>query len=292
MDGLGEQTDYEFEFNGKTLRGWLFLPAAAPPWPAIVMAHGFSGVKEQRLDWFARAFCDAGFAVLVFDFPNLGASDGELRGDIDPAVQIDAYKAAITRLAEVDGVDSGRIGIWGSSYSGGHSLVVAAEDRRVKCVVAQVPYVRPPMEMPDAMRPVFVAEDEKVASGGEPSMVPVVATGGGMAALPTPDAAAWAEKFAPEAPSWRNEVTLSSLGRLLSYRPADRIAEIAPTPLMLVLAEQDSLIPAAHTREAFEGAGEPKRLVAIDCGHFDVYDSCFDDAVGPALDWFVEHLGG
>jgi len=32
-----------------------------------------------------------------------------------------------------------RIGIWGSSYSGAHVLVVAAIDRRVKAVVSQVP---------------------------------------------------------------------------------------------------------------------------------------------------------
>ena len=38
-------------------------------------------------------------------------------------------------------IDPDRIGIWGSSYSGGHVLVVGALDRRVRCVVSQVPLV-------------------------------------------------------------------------------------------------------------------------------------------------------
>ena len=51
------------------------------------------------------------------------------------------YRNAITFVQTLDGVDPERIGIWGTSYSGGHVLVVAAVDRRVRCVVAQVPTI-------------------------------------------------------------------------------------------------------------------------------------------------------
>ncbi|MEA2286928.1 MAG: uncharacterized protein QOJ21_2971, partial [Solirubrobacteraceae bacterium] len=60
--------DVEFDAEGVTLRGWLYAPdGRSGPVPAIVMAHGFSAVKEMYLDRFAEAFVEAGFAALVFD---------------------------------------------------------------------------------------------------------------------------------------------------------------------------------------------------------------------------------
>src|SRR5215211_3699370 len=134
--------DVEFDAEGVTLRGWLYVPDGATGLsPAIVMAHGFSAVKEMYLDAFAEVFAQAGMAALVFDNRNFGASDGEPRQEIDPWVQVRDYRHAITYARTRDEVDGARIGIWGSSYSGGHVLVVAAIDRRVKCVVSQVPAI-------------------------------------------------------------------------------------------------------------------------------------------------------
>src|SRR3954471_7043676 len=128
--------------EGTTRRGWLYVPGnAAGPAPAIVMCHGYSAVKELFLDAFAEVFCEAGFSVLVYDNRNLGASDGEPRQEIDPWAQVRDYRHAITFARTLDAVDRDRIGIWGSSYSGSHVIVVGAIDRRVKCVVAQVPLI-------------------------------------------------------------------------------------------------------------------------------------------------------
>ena len=129
----------EFDAEGVTLRGWLYVPdGATGPVPTIVMAHGFSAVKEMYLDRFAEAFAAAGLAALVFDNRNFGASDDEPRQEIDPWEQVRDYRDAITYAITRPEVDDERIGIWGSSYSGGHVLVVGAIDRRVKCVVGQV----------------------------------------------------------------------------------------------------------------------------------------------------------
>src|SRR5258705_5759507 len=125
--------DIEFDAEGVPLRGW-FSPAEGAGWPgpAVVMAHGFSAVKEMYLDSFAEVFAAAGLNVLVFDNRCFGASDGEPRQEIDPWAQVRDYRDAITYLHTLPEADPGRIGIWGSSYSGGHSLVVAAIDRRGK----------------------------------------------------------------------------------------------------------------------------------------------------------------
>src|SRR6202007_290232 len=138
--------DVEFNAEGVTLRGW-FYPAggarkgAAGTSPAVLMAHGFSAVKEMYLDKFAEVFAEAGLNVVVFDNRGFGASDGEPRQEIDPWAQVRDYRHAITYASMLPEVDPARIGIWGSSYSGGHVLVVAAIDRRVKAVVSQVPLV-------------------------------------------------------------------------------------------------------------------------------------------------------
>src|SRR4051795_7107073 len=134
--------DVEFDAEGVTLRGWLYTPAdASGPAPAVVMAHGFSAVKEMYLDSFAEVFAAAGLAALVFDNRNFGASDGEPRCEIDPWAQVRDYRHAISYMQTLPGIDRNRIGVWGSSYSGGHALVLGAIDKRIKAVVSQVPLI-------------------------------------------------------------------------------------------------------------------------------------------------------
>src|SRR5262245_4048665 len=193
--------DIEFDAEGVTLRGWLYpAEGAASPGPAVVMAHGFSAVKEMYLDKFAEVFARAGLAALVFDNRNFGASDGEPRQEIDPWAQVRDYRAAITYARTHSEVDRERIGVWGSSYSGGHVLVVAAIDRRVRCAVAQVPLisgyrnilrlVRADMLAP--LRAMCDQDREGRFAGQPPAMLPVVSEDpAGPAALPTADSYQW-----------------------------------------------------------------------------------------------------
>ena len=141
---INSHTRQNISFNaeGTLLRGWLYQPTLTnQPSPAIVMAHGYNCIKELYLDKFAEIFASNGFAVLVFDIRNFGESDGEPRQELDPWQQVKDYRHAITYMQTQSLVDPEKIGIWGTSYSGGHVLVVAAIDRRVKCVVSQVPTI-------------------------------------------------------------------------------------------------------------------------------------------------------
>src|SRR5438128_548762 len=175
--------DIEFQAEGPRLRGWLFTPdSGRPPYPTIVMAHGFSAVKEMYLDSFAEAFAQAGLAAVVFDNRNFGASDGRPRFEIDPWAQVHDYRDAITFASTRPEVDRQRIGVWGSSYSGGHVLVLGAIDRRVKCVVAQVPLVSGYRNIQRLVRSDFIAglrsqldqDREARLAGQPPGMLPVV----------------------------------------------------------------------------------------------------------------------
>src|SRR5207249_4589109 len=90
---------------------------------------------------YAAAIASAGHVVVAYDHGNFGDSDGEPRQELDPWVQVRDYRHAITFTQTLEGVDPTRVGVWGTSYAGGHVLVVAAIDRRVGCVVSQVPTI-------------------------------------------------------------------------------------------------------------------------------------------------------
>ena len=290
--------DISFDSEGTTCRGWLYTPAAGGPAPAVVMAHGFSAVKEMRLDRFAEAFCEAGLACLVFDYRGLGASDGTPRQDIDPQAQLADYRNAISTARALPEIDGGRIGVWGSSYSGAHALMLGALDQRVRAVVSQVPLIDgwesfgrlAGDDGRAALVAQLIAERERIYAGGAPAMIPVVSAGGDFAALATPDSWEWFQMMAGIAPAWRNEVTLRSIERLLDYSPGRFIDRIAPTPLLLIAAAQDFL-PLDIAERAFARAGEPKRMVVIDGGHFGPYEPPhFATASREACEWFVRHL--
>jgi fermentation-respiration switch protein FrsA (DUF1100 family) len=296
------RNDIEFKTeDGVTLRGWHYVPdRAAGKSPTVVMAHGYSAVKEMYLDRFAEVFAAAGLACLVFDNRNFGASDGSPRQEIDPWLQIRDYRDAITFAETLPETDPDRIGIWGSSYSGGHVLVVAATDRRVKCVVSQVPLISGHenarrlvrADLIAGFQQMFDADRRARYAGGAPATVPVVsADPAGPAALPTSDSYAWFTETAKlRAPSWKNEVTLRSVEMFMDYEPGAYISFISPTPLLLVVALADHLTVADQALAAYERALEPKRLVTLPAGHFDAYVSGFEASSAPQRDWFVTHL--
>jgi fermentation-respiration switch protein FrsA (DUF1100 family) len=263
------------------------------------MCHGYSAVKELFLDAFAEVFCEAGLAALVYDNRNLGASDGEPRQEIDPWAQVRDYRHAITYAGTREEVDKDRIGIWGSSYSGAHVLVVGAIDRRVKCVVGQVPLISGHenarrLVRADLIRPtqeMFDADREARYRGEEPVRIPVVAPEGEPCALPTADSYEWFTTSGQErAPSWVNECTLRSVEMFWEYEPGTYLPWISPTPLLMVVAAGDHLTVSDLAIGAYESAREPKKLVVLQGGHFDAYVADFEASSGAARDWFVTHL--
>jgi len=130
-----QRQDVQFAAEGGVmLRGWLFTPDGPGPHPGITMAHGFAGVKEPGLERFARHFAEAGFVVLLHDHRGFGAREGTPRGDVNPWTQIADWRHAISFLEEHPTVDADRIGLWGTSYAGGHAIVLGATDRRLRAV--------------------------------------------------------------------------------------------------------------------------------------------------------------
>jgi uncharacterized protein len=297
--------DVAFDAEGVTLRGWFYTPDnGSTGLPCVVMAHGFSAVKEQHLDDYAEVFSRAGLACLVYDNRGFGASDaapGKPRQEIDPWEQIRDYQHAITYAQDRDEVDADRIGVWGSSYSGAHSYVVGAIDRRVKAVSGQVPLVSGRRAFESLVRidnwgPTWeaFAADRRARSHGEaPQMVPVVTDDPvATAALPTPDSFEFFTRTQRDrAPAWENQVTLRSLELLQGYEPGRFLPLISPTPLQMVVAPNDRLVAGEAATAAYEQAAHPKKIVIVPGGHFDAYTGPgFEISSAAARDWFVEHL--
>jgi fermentation-respiration switch protein FrsA (DUF1100 family) len=282
-----------FASEGAALRGRLFR-AAGPNRPVVVMAHGFSAVADQ-LFRHAEAFAAAGFTALVYDHAGFGLSDGFPRQEVDPPKQLRGYRDAVSFVRSLPGVDAGKIALWGSSFSGGHVLNAGALDPRVTCVVSQAPFISGSalLALRDdlaAFEAGLFAEREARSAGAPPTMIPVTAPGDGLAALPGDDAH---DYFAGTlSPTWNNEVTLSSFENVRAYEPAWWIKKLAPRPLLMIVAADDTVTPTAHAEAAFARAGGAKKLIRVPGGHFDVYlGAGFDQAVGEMLAFFREHLG-
>lgn len=297
---MRENVEFKTE-DGVTLRGWWYAGGKGGSGATVVMAHGFSGTKELYLDDFAAFFAKGGLNVLVYDHRNTGESDGEPRLEIDPWQQVRDYRDAITWVSMRADADPERIGIWGSSYSGGHVLMVGAIDRRVKCVVSQVPLVHGGTstsrlvrsDMLVEMRQMFDADRQARLNGEPPGMIPVIAENeGDPAVLPTADSRAFFQSLPAErAANWRNEVTLRSVELFAAYEPGFYAPLVCPTPLLIAAARDDVLTAFDITASVYEKALHPKKFVALPGGHFDAYTGeAFEISAPQQRDWFLSHL--
>ncbi|MFG2731553.1 alpha/beta hydrolase [Streptomyces canus] len=296
---MTERVDVEFTADGGvTLRAWLYLPDAEGLRPAITMAHGYGGTREMGLDRFARKFADAGFVVLIHDHRSFGASDGEPRNDADPWRQIADWRRAISFLEARPEVDADRIGVWGTSFAGGHAIVLGATEVRVKCVVTQVPTISGfeqwQRKVPPERIPAFElahADDERAqAAGGEPQYQTSIGDDPADPALfSSPDALRFYRDLVPPG-HWNNTVTMRSNRASRLYEPGAWVARVSPKPLMMIVETGETVVPADIQLAAFERALSPKELVLLPGGHFDAYKVHFDESSGAALSWFRTHL--
>jgi dienelactone hydrolase len=132
--------DVEFTSADAVCRAWLYIPQSPDPRPIILMAHGFGGIRQMRLDAFAEQFTRAGYACLVFDYRHFGASDGEPRQFLNIKRQLADWAAAIRFARARDDVDGSRIILWGTSFSGGYVITTAARHTGITAVIAQCPF--------------------------------------------------------------------------------------------------------------------------------------------------------
>lgn len=284
--------DVRFDSGGCAIAAHLYLPDAAPPHPAVVLCHGFCGVKELLLPPFAERFARAGFAALTFDYRGFGASEGE-PGRLVPELQIADVRAALDFLAARTDVDAGRLALWGSSYGGANAIVVASRDDRVRCLVVQLAFgdgervVTGAMSDDDKARFLGTLERmrEKRDKTGKEMLVPLPKV------LSDPQSQAFYERYHAEFPALEIKIPFLTVAETIAHKP-ERALDRVRAPILVVAAGNDGVNPPEESQRLFERARDPKRLVRIDgAAHYAVYEGeFFERAVAAELEWLREHL--
>lgn len=265
------------------------------------MAHGIGGTRDSGLEPFAEAFAEAGLDVLLFDYRNFGASTGEPRQLGWPPRHRDDYRAAVSFARGLDGVDPERIILWGTSWSGGHIVYVAAGDPQVAAVISQTADL-------DGLR--TLREIARYADWGqllrvnleslrdvlrlvrrqEPNLIPLVAKPGNVAAMASDDAEAGYMAIA--GPSWRNEITARCVLAEWTNRPITRM-EMVQCPILVQIADRDQVAPPPGARAAAWRAKGRVEVREYPCAHFDIYlGEWRERAIADQLHFLRRHLAG
>jgi len=292
--------DDEFTSGTDTCAAWVYSPsgsaAGAGPHPAVVMGHGFAGVRSAGLEAYAERFAAAGFSVVVFDYRHFGDSSGEPRELLDIDRQLEDWRNALRFTRGLDEVDPARVAVWGTSFGGGHVLRIAAEDRELAAAISQVPFVdgrasaRPahPLSVLGLMGMAF-ADVAAAAVGRGPVYVPVIGAPGTVAVLTSPDSESGYRALLPDGVRWPNRVAARIVLSVLGAHPGAVASEIQ-CPLLVCVADHDALAPAGPAISAARRAPRGE-LVRYDLGHFDVYvGEPFEQAVADQLDFLQRHV--
>ncbi len=281
--GMSGFTREEISFNsdGVLCRGWFYHPEAhvLERHPCIIMAHGLGGTIESSLTPYADCFARAGFCVLLFDYRYLGSSDGQPRQWISVKKQLEDWQEAVHFARRLRQVNPAKIALWGSSFSGGHVLMTAAQDQRIAAIAAQCPMmdglaaslnVLKYAGAPALARLTALGLMDELYSlaGRQPIYVPLVAPPGQLAAMSSPDAEPGYKKLTPG--HWRNEMTARLIPVFSTYRPI-RHAHKVHCPVLLQVCSKDSVAPADAAYKTAELIQGPVQVKTYDMGHFDIY---------------------
>jgi len=295
---MTERTDIEFRSDGLACRGWHFRPSREGKAPCVILAHGFCGVKEMRLDAYAERFAGAGVHALVFDYRHFGASDGEPRQLLDIPKQLEDWRAAVRHARSLPGVDPERIVLWGTSFSGGHVLVTAVEDGRIAAVISQVPHV----DGLASARAAGVVQGLRLGAAAlrdawnglrnrGPLYVPAVGRPGELAAMTAPGEYEAVQRLIPEGAQINQQVAARVFLSLGLYSPGRRAPELT-VPWLVQVATRDATTPPEPAIRAARAAPRGE-LLTYDVRHFDVYvQPGFERTIADQLAFLGRHLGG
>jgi len=284
--------------DGIKMIGDLYLPPGLQKGdkrPAVVFCNGTAGTKRGTPTQLAPHFLEAGFVFLAFDYRGWGDSDGKLlaveplpkpdtkseatvkvrvvRWQMDFADQTQDIRAAISFLAGEPGVDPERIGIMGSSYGGGLVTWVAANDPRVKCVVAQVPGMGGGRGPAAEQRAYDLLTKQ---ARGETEPVPL-------------------ETGKPTGQMARYEQMRYNPAKGIGFSPLEAAAKIK-VPMLLVLAEKEELLDnKLNGGKVYEIIKARKDVPVVlhtikGITHYGIYKEGFEEATKLELEWFGKHL--
>jgi pimeloyl-ACP methyl ester carboxylesterase len=255
---------------GLRLTGTVRVPDGLRPGErraAFLVLHGFgSNHTSSNVMQPTKVLNDLGYVTLGFDMRGCGTSEGE-RGNLICLEQVEDTGNALTFLAKHPSVDGDRIGVIGSSFGGAVAVYAGGVDKRVAAVISNGGWgdgerkfrgQHPGAEAWKKFTDMLAKGRDHRKKFGKPLMVPRY-------------------DIVPIPPHLRNNLAQNSIQEFTSetaqsmfdFRADDVVGKIAPRPLLLLHAANDSVTPTEQSIEMFKRAGQPSELHLIsDADHF------------------------
>jgi len=275
--------------EGTRMAAELFSPKNPPSdkLPTIIMSHGWGGTAALlRPD--GVAFARAGYLVVTIDYRGWGKSDSrliladkklekrdgkliaeveEVREVVDPIDQTTDITNAIHWVVGEKQCDRDRIGLWGSSYSGGHAVYVAARDARVKAFVSQVGSMDSRWAIANPQIRAYTFSQATARARGKLDYPKPGAKFGTLTGMPV-------------------------IEKLAVYAPIEDIGRCKDCAKLFIIAENEEMFDnKEHAILAYNRASGVKKLVTVKgIKHYGIYNEARGQAQKEAIAWFDEHL--
>lgn len=281
--------------------GNLFLPPnydANKQYPALVIGHTFTGVKEQTSGLHAQKLAELGYITLAFDASFWGESGGSPRNIEVPEIRVEDFSAAVDFLSNHPLVDPARIGALGICGGGGYVVSAAAIDHRIKAVATVSMYdlgrarrqgLGDAISYEQRMKTLDrIGELRTREFRGEPRTNTL-----GVPEKVTENDTENTREFydyyrTPRAqhPNTDTSYSLTSQAPMMNFFPFAQIETISPRALLFVVGER--AVSAYFSEDAYGKASEPKELFVVPgASHVDLYDKPESLAVSiPKLEAF------
>ncbi|HXH77177.1 alpha/beta hydrolase [Nocardioides sp.] len=260
-----------FFSDGHRLDADLHLPddgGAGGPYPIVIVASGYQGLKVIHPERFARALTPRGYAVLAFDYRGFGLSEGE-RGRLVAQEWVLDVRAAVDRVCAHPDLDADKVALIGWGLGGGVVVAEAADDPRVK-VLASCNGIadgyRSTKKMHDDASWTSLLDRIEADRGRR--------TEHGRSEITSPwdivrlDLDGQTDGYVGEelykAPGFGAGVNLESADYLLRFRPVDHAARLTDQPLLVVHGENNQLHKLEEGEALFAAAQGAKQLEVLE----------------------------
>jgi hypothetical protein len=258
-----------FQSAGLRLHGVLGVPDGLRPSErraAFLVLHGFgSNSESSNVLAPTRVLSEFGYVTLRFDMRGCGKSEGEF-GRVICLEQVEDLGNALDFLSRHPVVDPGRIGAIGSSFGGAVAVYAGGVNPRVAAVVSNGGWghgerkFRGQHPTPQAWAKfTTMLEDGRAhrARTGQSLMVPRYDI------VPIPNHVREnleRQKVGMLAPNSIEMSPAETAQSMFDFRAEEVVGNIAPRPLLLIHAANDSVTPTEQSIEMFKRAGQPAEL--------------------------------
>lgn len=259
-----------FQSSGLKINGVLHLPGGMKPGerrPAFMVLHGFgSNCSSSNCVLPAQMFNEWGYAALRFDFRGCGESEGQRANNIC-LEQVADTSAALSFLQTRPEIDPACIGVVGSSFGAAVAVYTGGVDPRVAAVISSGGWgdgeskFRKQHASDEAWQKfiAMMARGKAERARGQSMMVPRYDI------VPIPE-----HLRTHLAKNSIMEFTFETVESMYNFRANEVVGKIAPRPLLLLHAANDSVTPTEQSIGLFHHAGKKTTELHLlnDVDHF------------------------